>query len=146
MRVKANKNFWLNNSKRGVMENVAKGSELDIDHVDKKEAETLYSLLRDGAVSCIDLKFIPLTAEYKAIYACTIGKEDGSRRTLSPGKTYDLKQAEAASLLMTGHIKPCDTGQWIPTNLLGVSISNEEPKKMFDDPLIQKESWLTRRS
>jgi hypothetical protein len=131
---------------RGMMVEVKKDEVFDIDLTDPKNAEDCYAMLAGGRAIVVDPAYIPLSAKYTVVYAFSYKTQDGFSRSGKPGDEVELDQEQAAKSLASGHIKPADPNQWTMRKLLGLNLSTdkEKIKKMYDEPIPQKESWIRK--
>ncbi len=144
MEVKAIRNFWHKDTKRGAMVERKKGDGFTLELNETSEKEDAYSLIMEGRVTVIDERFVPKEGEYTVLRQTFIQK-DGRKRRLNPGEKVAFPQEEAVNLMVNGSVKPSEGMAWRPVHLLRpVGASTDAPKRMFDDGPAQKENWVTK--
>lgn len=140
MRLKAIRNFWLKNEKRGCMEQITAGQEFELDT--NIEAELIDQLVRDLKAEPCDYT-IPEQARYIASCALSYQDDDGWHH-IEAKQTVSLPRSMACRLMAEGKIKPENPEAWFPRKSLQMAdlIKKGEPKRMFDK--ITKPNWITR--
>ena len=143
MKVRALRNFMMNDFKRGAYIARAKDSEFEMDQTQEKEAEELYDLIMMGRVTVIDAAFVPEEQEYVGIHQIIFKREDGTSRRIDPGDKIKLSQEIGLKLTVSGHVRPSDEHAWTPSQLIAPTQAGGVIKKMFDDPLPEKKkNWV----
>jgi hypothetical protein len=140
MKLKAMANFQALDKKRGEMVSRKVGDIFELDPFD--EAEAIFGILQSRGV-CVDEAFIPARGEYRGLHYISFS-EDGKMIHVFPGKNRQLSQEAASRLMTSGHVKPVDEGAWTPKKLLEGTLSDAPAKRMFDDPLPEKETWVSK--
>ncbi len=144
MRLRALKNIWVMDRKKGTYCPLKIGQEFELDETVKEEGADIYSLLGANQVSITDEKFVPSSWRYVALQEFEYKSEAGFSRVSKIGQELTLSQEIASGLLAKGHIKPVDEGAWIPRKLLAPALQDDKVKQMFDDPVSEKENWVMK--
>jgi hypothetical protein len=143
MKLTALKNCWIENKKRGVMVNLAIGEEVELDHTEKEVAEMIHNLFYGRKMNITDEKFIPENGKYIILRPFPYRTVEGFPRSGIPGAEISLTQEKACELLASYHVRPVDENSWSPSKLLEPPIKDNVIKRMFDNPLPEKEeSWM----
>jgi len=143
MQLKALKNFWMPDTKRGVTVSRKVNEEFTIDEIE--EGALIFEILLMARARVVDEKFIPPTARYGCKMGFSYTPEGGFLTHCGRGKEVTLSQEIAGPLLVSGHVVPVDEDSWTPKKLLGITAKENDPKKMFDDlPPAPAESWIRK--
>lgn len=140
MKVKALRSHRERDEKRGIMVVKNKGEEFSLDPA--TEGPMIFELHASRRINIIDPAFIPERAKYKVLYGFSYETKEGFPRHGSSGSEIELDQMTANEFLACGYVRPVNENAWRPGKLLGGVISEKEPKRMFDDPPVEKESWI----
>jgi hypothetical protein len=108
------------------------------------QGEEIFSLLGMGRVTIIDDSIVPKTGRYLCLYGFPYETAEAFLRSAQPGAEVSLPRETAVRLLVSGHIKPIDEDGWTPRKLLGPILKEDKIKKMFDDPVPEKEPWVQK--
>jgi len=141
MKLKALKNFWLPDARRGISIQKKIDDQFDLDETEL--GPLIFEILQTGRGRVVDEKFVPKSGRYLCKRSFSYTSVEGLPAFCGSGKEITLSQETAGPLLVLGHVVPVDDG-WTPQKLLAPMVRDGEPKKMFDDLPTVNESWIRR--
>jgi hypothetical protein len=144
MRLKAIRNFRMADRVRGTMVERKIDEVFDVDVSNEKDAQDAYALLQAKRAILVDPAYIPASAKYIVLHAFSYKTKEGFSRSAKSGDEIELNQDQAAQWLISGHVKPADPNQWTIKKLLGLNIDKEKIKRMYDEPISEKENWIMK--
>jgi hypothetical protein len=143
MKLRALRNFYFSDKKRGSFTALKVGDNFEIDEV--ADGPEIFMLLQAGRATVDDDRFVKEGADYYCVVACSLPLPEGGFKNLRAGDYASLLVEIAVRLMLTGHVRPADEFGWQPRHLLGGNLNPVgEPKRMFDDGEAPKVSWMER--